>query len=365
MAEALCLALANLDFEYELAAPLQGHPATLPNHFSSRWRWILRLLPQARQAECLDPNAFERHGTAQDLVVWGVTPRTTRLAESLGLVEHFPAVDLVRQVNDKRFSHALEQQLGIALPHSQVVESLEQFRSAVEFCPHDWVLKHPLGFSARERVVGKSRHISDSAWGWTRRKLSQHWTLLFEPWANQRQDFSLHFEVDRSGAVRFLGQCQLISDPGGVYRGNSVDPTLVPKPQALECGHQVAGRLARMGYWGPVGLDAFSGLLGDRPVLRPLVEINARCSFGRLALALRNWIPQDWCHLWWHPGPAHPKIPPPTPLPDTPTVPGLYSLPLDVDPPQTSGTLLFIAPTNQELQQILTRQAGAAQPRTV
>lgn len=351
------LALANLDFEYELAAPAEGEPATLPHQFSKRWRWILRLLPRARQAECLDPtfsdlSAPTAQRSVQELVVWGVTPRTTRLAESLGLAQNFPVVDLVRQVNDKRFSHTLEQQLSIALPHSQIIESLEQFRSAVETCPHNWVLKHPLGFSARERVVGKGHRISDSAWGWARRKLGQHWTLLFEPWVDQRQDFSLHFQIDRSGAIRFIGQSQLVSDPGGVYRGNSFDPSLAPEPSALECGHRVARQLARLGYWGPVGIDAFFGMLGDRPVSRPLVEINARCSFGRLALALRDWIPQDWCHLWWHPGPAHPQIPPPPPLPDTPTKPGLYSLPLAVDPPQTSGTLLFVAPTRRRLCQM-------------
>ena len=345
------LAVANLDFEYELA----GRGA-LPDGLAQRWQFILRLL--AREAECLDPTTLTvRTESATRLWAWGVTPRIARLAASLGLSQDFPSLEVVREVNDKRFSHQLEQKLGIALPHSQVVDSLEQFRSAVEACPFSWVLKHPLGVSARERVVGKPGHISDSAWGWARRKLHQSWTLLFEPWVEQRHDFSLHFEIDRHGQHRFVGHCELVSDPGGVYRGNRVLPSSILEPAALECGHKVAAELSLRGYWGPVGIDAFSGVLGDKRYLRPLVEINARCSFGRLALALSDWIPQGWCHLWWHPQVNEASL---TPLPARDLIqPGAYALPLAVDPTQGSRTILMVAPTAQELQGLGRDQAGA------
>ena len=348
----LCLALTNLDFEYELAAPTGSRPTPLPAASQGRWRWILRLLPEAREALCPDPAELDRPappGGAERLVVWGVTPRVLRWAEQLGLGDRFPSPHRVREVNDKRFSHRLEKQLGIALPHSQVVESLEQLRAAVESCPYGWVLKHPLGFSGRERMVGSAGTLSDSAWGWARRKLSQDWSLLFEPWVEQRQDFSLHFDLGPEGQVSFVGETQLLSDPGGVYRGSRIVPSGGVEPEVHEMALRVAQEVARCGYWGPLGIDGLRGQLGDQAVLRPLVEINARYSFGRLTLALTEWVGQDGWLLWWHPSQAElTRLP--ADLPPLPVRPqaGFYALPLLADPSQNSGTVVVVAPSQAQ-----------------
>ncbi len=326
-------ALANLDFEYELAG------GTLPPSLARRWRHVLRLLPEAREATCLDPGDWP--GTVDGkLLAWGVTPRVLQLAPH----QQFPSPEVVRQVNDKRFSHHLEKRFGVELPYARLVASLEELEEAVRDCPYDWVLKHPLGMSARERAVGKRGRLSDSGRGWARKQLVQ-WSLLFEPWVDPRRDFSMHFEIARDGSVQFVGHCQLVPDPGGVYRGNQVLPGQEVPGQALACGGEVASELARLGYWGPVGIDAFEGMLGDLAVLRPLVEINARYSFGRLTLALRDWLPEDWCLLWSHPKQALGTHPP---LPARPR-PGVYGLPVDVDPDGTAGTVLFVAPSAEEL----------------
>jgi hypothetical protein len=81
------------------------------------------------------------------------------------------------------------------------VSTFEQLQQAVRDCPHDWVLKHPFGFSGRERRLGKRARISDSAAGWARRKLSRGWTLLFEPWVEERRDASYHFDILPEGRV--------------------------------------------------------------------------------------------------------------------------------------------------------------------
>ncbi|MCW5872303.1 MAG: hypothetical protein KIS61_33945, partial [Candidatus Eremiobacteraeota bacterium] len=170
-------ALANLDFEYELAG------RTLPSSVARRWRHVLRLLPEARSANCLDPGdlggpIYER------LVAWGVTPRVLQLAPG----QEFPSPQVVSEVNDKRFSHQLEKHFGVELPWARLLHSLEELEAAVRDCPYDWVLKHPLGVSARERVVGKRGRLSDSGRGWARKQLAR-WSLLFEPWVEPRRDF--------------------------------------------------------------------------------------------------------------------------------------------------------------------------------
>lgn len=335
------VALANLDFEYELAG------RTFPAWVVQRWRHVLRLLPQARSAICLEPGAAER--VPGLLLPWGVTERVLKLADG----QEFPDPEVVRQVNDKRFSHQLEKRFGVELPFARLVSSLEELEQAVQECPFDWVLKHPMGVSARERAVGKRGRLSDSGRGWARKQFPD-WTLVFEPWVDPRQDFSLHFEIDRAGNVEYIGYCLLTADPGGVYRGNTVLPERGVPGRALACGRQVAGELASLGYWGPVGIDAFEGMLGDQPVLRPLVEINARYSFGRLTLALRDWLPQGWCLSWSHPKLAAPAYPP---LPHRPS-PGIYGVPVEADPQGTSGTFVCVASTAEEMSRILLVNSG-------
>lgn len=329
-------ALSNLDFESELAG------LAFPASIARRWRHVLRLLPEARRATCLDPTDFTGPLEGR-LVAWGVTPRVLQLAP----LQEFPSMEVVTRVNDKRFSHGLEKRLGVELPYARVVVSMDELEEAVRECPHDWVLKHPFGVSARERAVGKRGGLSDSGRGWARKQLAR-WSLLFEPWVNPRRDFSLHFQIARDGAVDYVGNCELVPDPGGVYRGNQVLPGRPVPGEALACGQRVARELAQSGYWGPVGIDAFEGLLGDQPVLRPLVEINARYSFGRLTLALRDWLPEGWCLLWSHPKLLEVAYPP---LPASPR-PGAYGLPIEADPEGTSGTVLYAAPTPEELSRI-------------
>lgn len=324
--------LANLDFEYELAG------RSLAPGLFSKWRYILRLLPEARGAECLNPDQQGQPGSER-LLSWGVSDRVRRLAPE----QSWPAAEIVAEVNDKRFSHRLEHELGIALPGSRLIHCLDDLRTAVEECNQDWVLKHPLGVSARERAVGKRGRISESALGWARKQLVA-WSLVFEPWVEPRQDFSMHFLIKPDGSVDDLGHCRLVGDPGGIYRGNLLDPGYELAPGAKAVGLEVARQVAAKGYWGPLGIDAFEGGSG----LRPLVEINARHSFGRMTLALRQWAPPDWCLLWWHPRqPVKAK----QPL-TAKGLAGIYNLPLEADPDGLSGTVVILAPTHAEVESL-------------
>ncbi len=355
------LALANLDFELELAEGPNYKTRASMLRLGERWGSILRLLPEAREAECLLPEAlrdgFEFAGPASSLLVWGVTERVRALALRLGLGEaEFPSEAAVLQANDKLVSHELEQRLGVALPGSVVISSVEQLRSVVEECPYDWVIKHPLGFSALERMVGKAGVLSHSPLGFARIRLEKGWKLLFEPWVEGSRGFSHHYQIARDGSFVFVGECGLLTDPGGVHRGNRITQG-ESDPRLLEVGGRVCGEMAALGYWGPLGLDGLEGTLGGEQVFRPLLEINARYSFGRLTLALRDWIPEGWTCTWWHPRAVDaerlPAVLSPLPsLAEGPWEAGLYALPACADPGQSSGTALLIAPTLERLTEL-------------
>ncbi|MBK03451.1 MAG: hypothetical protein CL920_14540 [Deltaproteobacteria bacterium] len=353
--------LSNLDFEYELAAGQRYQSVPIMRKVSQKWQSILRLLPGAEDAECyaldaMAPSFSFECEEVERLFVWGVTPGAVRLAQKMGCTQAFPDPEVVREVNDKRFSHRLEKEFGVALPYSCIVEDLGALKDAIAKCPTDWILKHPFGVSGRERVLGKSQTLTKQAEGWAARQLKRGWTLLFEPWVQEKKDASLHLTITSSGDILQLGYCELITDGSGTHRGNGVFPSHHPPEQVLSVGLQAAEVLKKLGYWGDVGFDVFSGVLEGQPVLRPIVEINARCSFGRLTLALQSWIPEDWGLFWWHPtqkictqmtaehGPLRPF------LPGT-NVPGLYVLPPSIDPEQRSGTFVLVSEDVAELNE--------------
>lgn len=345
MSDKICLAWSNLDFEHDLAGHLR--PTPLLEELCRRWRFILRLLPEARQATCLSDPSGLAPGSVDKLLCWGASPRAQKLARALGC--SLPPLEVVRRVNSKLFSHSLERSAGLALPGATPVESLEQLLQSVESCPYDWVLKHPLGWSGRQRVLGKAGLLSDSSKGWARRHFLAGQCLLFEPWAYQRRDFSYHFEI--GSEVTYLGYCEMLEDPSGVFRGHRVG---ADQPRAPEIYTWIVQQLQRVGYWGWVGIDGFSGSLGSTRVERPLVEINARCSFGRLALALRPWVPTGWEYLWWHPAPSQAERLQALEAPPLTSVqhPGLYRLPEWADPGGISRTRLILAPDRPSLEDL-------------
>lgn len=323
---------SNLDFEYELIGGVDFRANPPLQKLCRRWRAILRLLPGCEQAE-LEP----RSGVC--LVPWGVTPSVLRLAPGQGL----PDPELVRRLNDKRVSHELELELGCALPGARVVGGLRELDEAVAECQGDWVLKHPLGVGGRERVTGKRGREYSQARRWAELRFQEGWTLLFEPWVYGRREYSFHFEIAEAEAV-FLGQCELVSDESGAFRGNRLDAQRPLDEELLETVRQAMERIRETGYRGPVSVDAFRTVCKERPVARPIMEINARYSFGRLALELFSRVPKGWSLHWWHPkarerAAAARKA---AAFPNADWCPGLYRLPEFADPGGASGSYLVV-----------------------
>jgi hypothetical protein len=64
---------------------------------------------------------------------------------------------------------------------------------------------------------------------------------------------------------------------------------------------RVAGTLQRLGYFGPLGIDAMRYRDDTGEIrLRPLQDLNARCTMGRLALGFARLLPSNWCGSWLH-----------------------------------------------------------------
>jgi hypothetical protein len=70
---------------------------------------------------------------------------------------------------------------------------------------------------------------------------------------------------------------------------------------AIEIARRAAVELQQLGYFGPLGIDAarYRNQDGDL-CLRPLQDINARYTFGRLSLGWRRWLQPGECGSWLH-----------------------------------------------------------------
>ncbi len=303
--------LPNLDFEYELRGT--AVPAAAASQ-RQRWSHVLRLVPGWEEAT---PIVGRGDAAFDEVLPWGASAPAGELAGAAAGA--WPDSGVVRRCNDKRFSHELEVEFDVALPRARIVDDFAGLDDAVSKMPR-WVAKHPFGVSGRDQLRGEGAMEAGARRGATR-LLASGFGLVVEPLVHVTHEFSLHFDVS-DDLVRFVGATALLTDGRGLFRGNVAPLLDVPAP-VVETAGQAATRMRHLGYRGPVGVDALRGTVEGTALVRPIMEINARWTFGRLTLELVRRLGAEGVR-WHHPSRA--RRAPGVPLPD------------DVDPGGQSGT---------------------------
>jgi hypothetical protein len=295
----------NADFEAELAAPV-GY-RRLPtvarrNHrLAGALLWLARegdaLLLDEPWSDALRAEAAcrgvelvaEADGGAQShrlFTPWGWAPSAVEAGRRAGTVVRPVALDVVRRVNSKLFSHALERELGVAVEGASLARSLADLdAAAARACPapgDKWVVKGPFGFAARERVLGRGPRIDPPSALWAERRLARGETLLFEPWLDVAREYGVQLSIEPE-RVELLGITRMLTNGAGATTGYVLGDRIEPvRASELErVARAVGERLAEEGYRGPANVDALEHAGG----LRPLLEINARHTMGLVALA--------------------------------------------------------------------------------
>lgn len=306
--------------------------------------WLPRAIDPAAMAELpglprppLDSGPPGELSRAGAILAWGETAWVSRLRdratppprrggsaafEELGLhrgLWHLPVppAAAAAAVNDRAFCLELAAALGCRLPGSRTVASPRELARHLEqggarASPHGaWVLKARFSAAGRWRYV----HPPDRATDHRRieRLFARHGPLVFEPWMDRMADFGVCAALTADGWRRLGGHRQLL-DLEGRFLGveltadpSAPDPWL-DEPERLQLESalsEVAAALARAGYRGPFGIDAWrhrraNGTAG----FHPLGEINARMTVGLLARALVDrlrdplgWAPRDRVRL--------------------------------------------------------------------
>lgn len=239
-----------------------------------------------------DPSLFEERGDGLDIVSW---------AQARPWVDEATA-EIAARVNHRAFGLDLARSLDLAPPGSSLVAGIDSLRRLVEEAgpavfPRGFLVKAPLSAAGRGRFAGRDVDALDDS------KLAKlfhvHGELLVEPLHDRVEDFGVVFEVEETGAARDVSVHHLLTDGRGTFRGIEIgtvigtagDSERGVRSRLENIAREAARALAAEGYVGPAGVDAYRHRLAHgadegRVVLRPLVEVNARHTFGTIARAI-------------------------------------------------------------------------------
>lgn len=393
------LFFGNFEFEHHLAAAATSTlPAALQRinaELAIGWWPLLQpgdriWLPGSFEQEFLEPlrargltePQFAGPGStlARDLrlVPWGWTPAVEAWAARCGWRCERPGADAVRTANSRQFSFDLESRWHVGLESAATIHSPAELEHALEELAkrqRDWVLKAEFGMASRECLRGTGGRLEAAQLQWAKSRLSRGQVLILEPWVDRVAEMGLQFEIpprSSPSAVqgarpreepRFLGCVPLLSGAQGNYEGSrlpggsaaAIDDRWQP---AIEVAGQAARAVQELGYFGPLGIDAMLYRGRDGNVgCRPLQDINARFTMGRLAwewnARLRPEGPASWLHVRW--GRKHAESPRDwykqmcDRLP--PGVQAFRTAPFDIDGrPTDHGSVLVVAGSQPDLR---------------
>lgn len=329
--------LGNFDFEHQLASEVYAAPGNatpaLNATFASCWIGLaedddLLFLPGSvspdfvvrlkeaglPRVELTNQWPIREQAAELEFVPWGWSDAVQRIAAEKGFQFESPDLSAVQAVNARTFSFACEQEWGLALPGSCQVNDLTELETAVhelqqqEAEPENtWVVKANFSMSARERMLGRGSVLTEQVRGWAVKRFSSGQPLFVEPWVKRTSEAGLQFFIPREGEPVWVGLALLLSDQRGQYRGSRIsvdEETLEEWRPAIEVAQRVAQRVQEAGYFGPLGIDAMQYLnaRGEQQ-WRPIQDVNARYTMGRLALGFSRFLkPQEvasWLHFPW------------------------------------------------------------------
>jgi uncharacterized ferritin-like protein (DUF455 family) len=172
------------------------------------------------------------------------------------------------------------------------------------------IIKQSLGTAGRHALRLWEPQLQDTQQRWIQNALRAGLSLVIEPWRERLADFSI--QLDHSPeSLRLIGLTGLITDPCGRFLANTAAPDHRHRlPATVTQACQVSPlalrqflallddlltclrpELLQLGYFGPLGIDAFAFRNSQGHVqIKPVVEINARYTMGRVLLDIMRYV---------------------------------------------------------------------------
>lgn len=251
-----------------------------------------------------------------ELQPWGVNQQVRRLGKKLGIKSAFPSDDSVRLVNSRSFSFKMSQETGCLLTGESIVTSISGLSETLntEAFLQGFVIKSEFGQSGRGQLMGSVPSLTSKQFDWVRKRLNQGEQLFLEPRLDVITEFGIQWDIPQSGTPpNLFGITKLQCYKNGGYAGSTTSllPNDDPELESIIAIQRLAvTEMQRQGYFGPVGIDAMLFQQKESPrQIRPLQDINARWTMGRLAIhwAERCFPDQpnvSWLHCLEKPTPS-------------------------------------------------------------
>lgn len=177
------------------------------------------------------------------------------------------------------------------------------------------LLKAPWGLAGRGHLKVAPGPLPASHASWIEAVLAEHRSLVAEPWLDRVADFSAQYDVSAGRPPKLRGMVRLVNDAGGRFVACVASRQfhrLFPREasralQELQAHHfydevlphHLAAAIGDSGFRGWLGVDAFLHRDAAGAIrLRPVVEINPRCTMGRAALEARRFATPDSPVAW-------------------------------------------------------------------
>ena len=251
-----------------------------------------------------------------EFLPWGHSAVACDFARQNAWSVEGPDPAIVRRVNDRAFATQLETELNCGLPGSRLIHSHPQLLEAIrEMAAQfsigedalEWVAKSRFGMASRGRILGRGTSLDDPSTGWLGKQFDRNDAVQFEPWVRADAEFSTQWVIPQCGEPVLRGWTRIHIGRGGTQIGWSreagVEFAESEFSSALPMLRTAVERIAAEGYFGPVGIDSMRCVLpgaGNQTTLRPLQEINARFTMGRLALETADRLAPDSHVVWLH-----------------------------------------------------------------
>lgn len=270
--------LLNLDPERELAGLARDPFRALEDRPSLRGD----LAALTRGARVLERMDVARRGAAGlEGRAFMPTPSALAALRAAGAMAPLaPPLDVLRAVNHRSFSYALEGGVD-----GRCVSTLDDVARALD-APRPveaLLLKRPFGWAGRGRR--RATRFDEPTEAFCRRSIEEEGAVAIEPLLDRSLDAAIHGFVDEGGALTRGAPTIARVSGGGSFLGSARDDgELAPDERAaLLCEVERVGELLHgAGYFGPFGVDAFRyrDAVTGAPRFLPRCEINARYTMG-------------------------------------------------------------------------------------
>ena len=258
-----------------------------------------------------------------DLVPWGWSLAAVEFGEQHGLVVEAPPRDVVRLANSREYSAPREEPPDDDSDFATLCRTLGQVLACVERLPATtaWVIKANWSHAARERILGRGPMISNADIQWVKQRLARDGVVCWEPWLQREAEIGIQWHIPRGGPPQLVAITELLVDARGQYvgtralagsvafrsaKGRPFAERKATLPEwalpAAEATRPAVNDLAQRGYFGPVGIDAMRYIHPDWNFARtrPLQDINARWTMGRLAVGWFEKLGTESSITWRH-----------------------------------------------------------------